>query len=84
MQSHLTMRESENTELKIESGIPIPKPIAKQGISATLRLLKVGDSVHIPGKKSVDMSSFIYAAKLSGKLTCRTDATGVRVWRIKE
>ena len=64
--------------MNIDRGVPVP-----QGISATLRSLKKGDSVHIPGKRPKDMSGFVANAKLTGKVTMRTQNGGVRVWRIK-
>ena len=67
--------------MKIETGIPVPD--RGNGITAALRRLKKGDSVLIPGKKAVEMSGYVTNAKMTGKLTMRSTADGVRVWRIR-
>jgi len=64
--------------MEIEKNVPIP-----QGITGTLRRLKRGESVHIPGKRPKDMSGFVANAKLTGKVTMRTQNGGVRVWRVR-
>lgn len=67
-----------NGELKIEKGIPIPSGNAN--VTATLRKLKVGDSVLLPS--SFDRQ---YAHQVLGKgnYTARKMEDGVRVWRTK-
>ncbi len=69
--------------MEIEHDVPIPKARNNQGITGTLRKLKKGDSVLIPGKKAAEMSGYITNAGMTGKVTMRTLPDGVRVWRIK-
>lgn len=69
--------------MDIERGIPIPPARNNQNITATLRRLKKGDSVFIPGKKAVEMSGFVNNAGMTGKLTMRSIDGGCRIWRIK-
>lgn len=69
--------------MKIDKDIPVPAAQNNQGISSTLRRLKKGESVFIPGKKAGDMGGFIEHCGLTGKVTRRTTDGGVRVWRIR-
>ena len=69
--------------MKIDRDIPIPQANNNQGISATLRKLKKGESVFIPGKTAQDLGGFIDHCKLTGKMTRRTIDGGCRVWRVK-
>ena len=71
-------------EMKVEHDIPVPQGKGT-GITAALRkLVNVGDSIFIKGKKSVELSGFISGACLRHKCACRTMDGGVRVWRTKE
>ena len=61
----------------------IPPAGNNLGITEKLRALKVGDNVFIAGRIAAQMSGYIRNAKMTGKLTMRTQDGGVRVWRIK-
>ena len=69
--------------MRIDKDIPVPEARNNQGISATLRKLKKGESVFFLGKKAGDMGGFIEHCGLTGKVTRRTIDGGCRVWRIK-
>lgn len=72
-------------EFTIEDDIPLPDgQMNASNITATLRSLKPGQSVFIPGKKAVEMSGFVTNAGMRGKLTMRTAPDGVRVWHKPE
>lgn len=73
------------TELKIESGIPIPsrKISRRNGLTAVLRKLKVGESVLAP-TTSAGAQGCVLLAGLKGRATVRKmDENHVRIWRIK-
>lgn len=75
-----------NDELKIETGILIPKPKRGHGaasdVTETLRKMNVGDSVLLPTPQKVAMKSARYALG-SCNYTTRQEGTGTRVWRTK-
>lgn len=77
------MSDKPNGELKIESGIPIPAKAPRSPITRALLLLKKGNSVLIPGKRSHQISGYLSNAGLTGKSTVHNVEGGVRVWRIK-
>ena len=70
--------------MKIEKGIPIPAKNSRgySGLSETLRLMDVGDSVLVP-------NSFKYPVRVASrvgqttnrKFTTRSTPEGRRVWR---
>lgn len=66
----------------IEKGVPVPTTGDGAGLSATLRLMEVGDSVLITDKSGGIIScTFSYLKPLK---FCRRKAEGgYRVWRIK-
>jgi hypothetical protein len=64
--------------MKIEKGIPVPKGRG-DGITATLRALKVGESVLVPS-----LNAQVLAARAMGKGKWRSALEGnIRIWRIK-
>lgn len=71
--------------MKIEKGIPIPanKSRGYSGLSKTLRLMDVGDSVLVPKsiKYPVRVASHI-AQSTNRKFATRSTPEGRRVWRI--
>jgi len=73
---------NENTELKIEKGVPIP--IGKThitGMISTMRKMEVGDSVSIPAKKRASWSSCAKSANIK-IVTRKISDTETRVWRV--
>lgn len=70
-----------NGELKIEKGVPIPAPRSR-GLAATLRKLKVHDSI-LTTIKSGNASSAASRVLGVGNFVVRTVEGGVRIWRIK-
>lgn len=65
-------------EIKIESGIPIPRHPNRCGFAETFKNMKVGDSVLFD-----KLASFHSMAKqLGGKVVTRKEGAGWRVWRI--
>ena len=69
-------------ELKIENGVPIPPKGDKKGYVAAVRKLKVGQSVHIPGKHHVAFNAIRGAGGNQTTHTGRREGNGCRVWRI--
>lgn len=68
--------------MKIETNIPIPSGRGREnGLAATFRKMKVGNSVVFIG----GVGGVFTTAKLAGiKVTTRKEAAGgVRIWRIK-
>jgi hypothetical protein len=71
---------------KIEKGIPIPPdPRGRtEGSKYPFLQMEVGDSVYLPGKKSVgSILKYARSKKPELRFTTRTDGQGIRVWRIK-
>ena len=72
------------SEIKVETGIPIPLK-RRRGVTGALRNLKrVGDSVFLPKANPRSVPQCAGDAGLRGKYTARTVEGGVRVWRTKE
>lgn len=69
--------KSPTTELKIESGIPIPIK-AQTKFSEIFRKMKIGDSFFSLEKKSFHAM----AKQLGGNVATRKEGDGMRVWRI--
>jgi hypothetical protein len=70
-------------DLKIESGIPMPKQGGSQGntVQQTLRNLGVGDSFLYPKAKRSSLGS-MYVRVPGAKFATRSvDANTIRVWR---
>lgn len=66
----------------IESGIPFPEEAngAMAGLTETLRLMKVDDSVFLTGREDTKLG--MYWRRLAPKsFTARKTLGGVRVWR---
>lgn len=67
------------THPKIDSGIPIQPSRREQGVTATLRLLKVGDSFLSTARRNALYSC---AHAIGIKVSIRKTPEGLRVWRI--
>lgn len=67
------------THPKIDSDIPLPASRKEQGVTATLRLLKVGDSFLSTASRNALYSC---AHVIGIKLSIRKTPEGLRVWRI--
>ena len=74
--------------IKIDKGIPIPRPVRKpkSAIRTALDAMQVGDSFAIPKSERIKLRDATKAAKfLNGyrrKFACRTDGEMMRVWLI--
>lgn len=66
----------------IENNVPLPAP-RHSGLTAALRKLTIGQSVLIPNRamRGINPSVFHVHKKTGHDFTCRTEGTGVRVWR---
>jgi len=70
-------------KLKIDKGVPLP--VAGNTLRLPLADMKVGDSFFIPEKKQQHCGSVYRAAKrLKIKISTRSEAGGVRVWRVED
>lgn len=73
------------SEIKIEKGVPMPKPRAQRA-KYPWRELGVGDSFFVPGAARARCSvGAVHSAQRIGggvRFTVRTVEGGVRVWRI--
>lgn len=68
-----------NTEIKIEKGIPIPKP-RHTGMSEVLKRMQVGDSVVVPVTMRPNLN--VYADRIRIRVVTRkVDTDHIRVWR---
>lgn len=71
-------------EFKIEKNVPIPprkkRGLSKTGMTATLRTMKVGESVLFT--TAISSACTLYRS-VDGKFTARIVKGGVRVWRTK-
>lgn len=75
--------------MQIDTDIPIPsRAVAIRGVAwateQTLLNLRVGDSVHVPGKDSIWASRRTHRARKDWptlRFVTRTDKDGVRIWR---
>lgn len=71
--------------LKIEDGIPAPKPITR-GLTDILRKLEIGQSVFVPGGRPETISSIVIQVRKGSstkRFTSRTVDGGCRIWRIE-
>jgi hypothetical protein len=73
---------------KIEIGVPIPPKVMRRGFSATLRLLKIGESALFETVTADNVRSLVWQLKQRGELagarfTLRKQGENVRVWRIE-
>lgn len=73
--------------LQIDKGIPLPLSSHNKGYTATMKKMKVGDSVFLPTIHQA-VYSLAKRMKQSGCFSCRLEVQasikGVRVWRIKD
>ena len=73
---------------RIETGLPIPPPGNKgTALTATLRLLKAGDSFAVPKARRASLTVAIRRERFrnGGDFTTRLTNDGrVRVWRTRE
>ena len=71
--------------MKIEKGIPMPAKNSRgySGLSGTLRLMDVGDSVLVPNSiKSPGRLAIAVGRATNRKFATRSTQEGRRVWRI--
>lgn len=73
------MNKKVNSQLKIESGIPLP-PKRAAGSVAILRTMKIGDSVLMSEDQATVTARGIQAFG-KGNYATRKEVNGVRLWR---
>lgn len=83
-----TMSDTEdNSEFKIEKGIPITRPLNGPGSGSKypFKELEIGDSFLVPNKTTNAFAASVsyWGRRLKRKFTSRATEGGVRVWRIK-
>jgi hypothetical protein len=72
------------TELKIDKGTPVPSQVlARNGLTALLRGMDVGDSFLYPKVKRTNLHPLFQRIAGSKFATRSADETNVRVWRIE-
>lgn len=68
-------------DFKIEKGIPAPVAAKRNGVTATLRSMQVGDSFLYPKAKRTALSQLFRNCKPSEFMSRTADEQYVRVWR---
>lgn len=78
------------SEFKIEQGVPMPQARGAEMVYP-FEKMEVGDSFYVEGKKGATINGAIQAyirkeiiaSGCTKKFACRSDAKGVRIWRIQ-
>jgi hypothetical protein len=65
--------------LKIEKGVPLPT--VNTGLTATIRILEIGDSFLIPLSATARSNVAVTAKRIGVKVVTRKDGDNIRVWR---
>lgn len=67
-------------KLRIEKGIPLPKPSNFQPVRDAMRQMQVGDSMKVSEQPN---QSLLYDKLHPKKFTVRKEGRGFRIWRTK-
>lgn len=74
-------------EIKIDDGIPIPPRYGFKKPNFPFADMKIGQSFYVEDLKASAMNQHITRFKMANPtffFRCKSDAKGVRVWRIEE